>query len=90
MMQTLEGKPKIIYPTPWEYRVIGRDRGRLKERIMEVMKQVIREDFSIQEGKSSSGGKFVSVVVRLIVSSQDERDRIFGFLQDSVEVDMVL
>lgn len=85
-MQILEGKAQIEYPTSWEYRIIGRDRAKLEARI----NQVIKKDFTLKEGKSSSGGKFISVVVNVNVTSQEERDCIFQALQESAEIDMVL
>lgn len=85
-MQTLEGKPTIQYPILWEYRVIGRNKAELKARIA----QVIQKDFTLKDGQSSSGGKFVSVVVSMQVQDQEERDSIFKALQESVEVMMVL
>lgn len=85
-MQTLEGKPIIEYPTLWEYRVIGRNKAELEARIA----QVIKQDFTFKEGQSSSGGKFVSVIVSVQVKDQKERDSIFRALQESNEVMMVL
>lgn len=85
-MQTLEGKPMIEYPTLWEYRVIGRDKVALKARIAEILKK----DFTLKDGQSSSGGKFISVVVSVNVKNQEERDGIFRALQESDEVMMVL
>lgn len=85
-MQTLEGRPMIEYPTFWEYRVIGKDKLKLKTRIQEV----IKKDFTLKDGQSSSGGKFVSVIVSVEVENQKERDDIFKTLQESVEVMMVL
>lgn len=85
-MQALEGRAIIEYPTLWEYRVIGRDKISLEARIS----QVIKKDFMLKDGQSSSGGKFVSMIVSVKVENQEERDSIFKALQESVEVMMVL
>lgn len=85
-MQTLEGKPKIDYPTMWEYRVIGRDEKKLNEVIAEIFGQ----NCELLEGKSSSGGKFVSLIVRAMVENQEQRDRFFALLKQNPEVNMVL
>lgn len=85
-MQTLSGRPIIEYPTLWEYRVIGRSKAELEARIVEVIKQ----DFVLKQGHSSSSGKFVSVILSVNVESEEQRDRIFRELQQSAEVMMVL
>lgn len=85
-MQTLEGKPKIDYPTMWEYRVIGRDR----EKIKEVIGENFVKNYELIEGQSSSGGKFISLIVRVLVESQEQRDHFFMLLKQSPEINMVL
>lgn len=85
-MQTLEGRPLIEYPTIWEYRVIGKDRDLLQARIA----QVLKKDFTLQEGRSSSKGKFVSLIAKVRVENQDQRDAIFQALKQSQEVIIVL
>lgn len=85
-MQTLEGRPLIEYPTIWEYRVIGKDRDSLQARIA----QVLKKDFTLQEGRSSSKGKFVSLIAKVRVENQDQRDAIFQALKQSQEVIIVL
>lgn len=85
-MQTIEGKPEIIYPTQWEYRIIGRN----KQKIKELIPQIVQQDYEITDGKTSSGGKFVSVVVRTQVQSEEQRDAIFVRFKQNPEVDMVL
>lgn len=85
-MQTLEGKPKIDYPTMWEYRVIGRDR----EKIKKVIGEIFVKNYELIEGQSSSGGKFISLIVRVLVESQEQRDHFFMLLKQSPEINMVL
>ncbi|WP_027327151.1 DUF493 family protein [Helicobacter pametensis] len=85
-MQVIEGKPKIDYPTKWEYRVIGENREVLKE----IIARMIQKDFEWRDGQSSSGGRFVCVVVSVEVENQEERDQIFVALKDQDEVRMVL
>lgn len=85
-MQTIEGKPKIDYPIMWEYRVIGTD----KEKLKAIIHQIIKQDYQLQDGQSSSGGKFISVVVQTQVQDEAQRDQIFRELKENAEVKMVL
>lgn len=85
-MQNIEGKPEINYPTEWEYRVIGMD----KQKIKEVIAEVILQDYALKEGQQSSGGKFVSVIVSTIVQSEEQRDSFFAKLKQNPNVNMVL
>lgn len=85
-MQILEGKPKIDYPTTWEYRVIGEDRKKMTKAIAGV----IKKDFDLKNGNSSKGGRFTSVVVSVEVSSEQERDQIFVSLREHNAIKMVL
>lgn len=85
-MQVLEGKPQIMYPTQWEYRVIGKN----KEAIEDVIAKVIKKEYELKEGHHSSHGKFVSVVVSVEVESEQERDHIFVTLRNDEAVNMVL
>lgn len=85
-MQVLEGKPQIIYPTQWEYRVIGRD----KEAIKAVIAKIIKKEYELKDGHHSSHGKFISVVVSVEVESEQERDSVFVALRNDEAVNMVL
>lgn len=85
-MQEINGKPQIDYPTMWEYRIIGKDRQELEE----IVKKTFAQDYSLKEGQTSSGGKFVSVVVSTQVASEQERNELFAKLKNHPQVSMVL
>ena len=80
-------KPKITYPTRWGYKIIGRDKEKLKACIEEVMGD--KEHLSAP-GNTSKKGNFHSYNASCMVQSQEERDRIFKAFQDHDDVDMVI
>lgn len=79
-------KPHIIYPCVWEYRLIGESEEQLRALIFEVMPR----EYSLQLGKRSSKGHFVSIYVSVEVQSEAERNHIFALLQQSEATKMVL
>lgn len=85
-MQEINGKPQIDYPTIWEYRIIGKNRQELEE----IVKRTFTQDYNLKEGQTSSGGKFVSVVVSTQVASEQERNELFAKLKNHPQVSMVL
>ena len=80
-------KPKIEYPTQWGFKLIGRDKDKLKKVIKEIMGD---KEHLCSEGNSSKNGKFHSYNASCQVDSQEERDRIFKAFQDHNDVDMVI
>ena len=82
----LEQTPQIIYPTLWEYVVIGRDETQVQNAIFEA----INNPYEIIKNRFSNGGKFVSVHIKLEVDSQEERDAIFSTLSKHQHITMVI
>lgn len=82
----LEQSPQICYPTLWEYVVIGADEGAVQGAIFEVLEV----PYEISRIRQSSGGKFVSVHIRLEVDSKQQRDSIFSALSRHKSVRVVI
>ena len=80
-------KPKIDYPCNWGYKIIGRDKEKLKACIKEVMGDKAHLS---SPGNASRTGKFHSYNASCEVKDQAERDRIFKAFQDHKDVDMVI
>jgi len=80
-------KPKIEYPTNWGFKIIGRDKEKLKACIKEVMGD---KEHLCSVGNPSKNGKFHSYNASCIVESQEERDRLFKCFQDHADVNMVI
>jgi len=80
-------KPQIEYPTKWGYKIIGRDKEKLKACIKEVMGD---KEHLCSLGNTSRTGKFTTYNASCTVESEEERDRLFKCFQDHDDVEMVI
>jgi len=80
-------KPAIEYPTKWGFKIIGRDKEKLKACIREVMGE---KEHLCSSGNASRTGKFHSYNASCTVADEAERDRIFKCFQDHKDVEMVI
>ena len=80
-------KAEITYPTEWIYTIIGSDTALMKNAVSTVIQN---ETYSISESNKSSRGKYVSLNVKMIVFSEEERDKYFKSLAQLKEIKMVL
>jgi putative lipoic acid-binding regulatory protein len=80
-------KPEINYPCTWSYKVIGSDRELVTRAILTVLENL---EYQFSESNQSRTGKYISFNVSARVESEEERNRIFGLLQDIPTVKMVL
>jgi uncharacterized protein len=82
-----EQKPEITYPCSWGYRVIGTEAAPMKNAIESV---VASKKYKLKDSNKSSGGKYISMALSLIVDSEEERLSIYESLKASDEIKMVL
>ena len=80
-------RPNIKYPTKWTYSVIGMDRAQLEQAIKDVVED---RSHTVSLSNVSSKGRYVSLVLQLIVLNEGERLRLFKALRDHPAVTMVL
>jgi len=87
-METPEdNKPDIRYPTTWGYRIVGPSEEDIRALVGEVVGE---SEHELLMGNESSGGKYVSMNLRLLVESEAERLRVYEQLQASEAVRLVL
>ncbi|SFV75172.1 Proposed lipoate regulatory protein YbeD [hydrothermal vent metagenome] len=80
-------KLELTYPTSWTYKLIGAD----KENITSAVKDVILEkEHTLKHSNKSKSGKYVSMNLEIIVSSDDERNFIYESLKAHSNIKMVL
>jgi hypothetical protein len=80
-------KPKIEYPCPWQYRLIGEDRAA----IMEAIEQAVDVSLCvISEGNTSSGGRYLSLNLEITVRSEAERLRLYQLFSDHPAIRVVI
>ncbi len=84
-IEGLEGA-QILYPTKWEYAVIGKSETLIKEAIFEVLDI----PYEITKKRLSGKGNFLSVHIALKVDSKEQRDSIFNTLKNHKDIAMVL
>ena len=82
-----ECKPQIIYPCPWIYKVIGRDRERLLAAVAEVL---AGRSHSAVPSRSSKGGAYHCLNVETTVESESDRLGLYERLRGHADVIMVL
>ena len=80
-------KPQIEYPTNWGFKIIGRDKDKLKACIKEVMGD---KEHLCSLGNTSRTGKFTTYNASCVVENEEERDRLFKCFQDHDDVEMVI
>lgn len=80
-------KPKIDYPCPWLFKVIGVDREAVAAAIAGVVGEA---EHLVVHANSSSGGKYHSFDLELVVESEAHRDRLYRELSACAVVKVVL
>ena len=80
-------KPKIDYPCPWLFKVIGFDRQDIEQAIFEVIGDI---PSTVTASKVSSSGKYHSVNLEIEVSSEKYRDHIYKSLSAHSSIKVVL
>ena len=89
-MESLNDKlkeAKLSYPREWGFKIIGRDKEKLKEAIKEIMGD--RKHLS-SSGNSSKNGKFHSYNASCEVKDAKERDELFKAFSEHKDIDMVI
>ena len=80
-------KPHIDYPCNWSYKIIGTD----EQSLIEATESIVRDKpFDIERSHTSSGGKYISMHVSVMVFSEAERLDIFSGFEKSEAVKVVI
>jgi putative lipoic acid-binding regulatory protein len=80
-------RPKIEYPTKWDYKVIGEN---IKSLIHAIEEIVDGYDYDLTPSNISKGGKYYSLNLQVLVDSEIIRDLIFQKLDENPSVKMVI
>lgn len=83
----IEQKLLLEYPCNWSYKVVGEERELMEKAIREV---VLEREHSIAHSNTSSGGKYISLNLELLVHNEDDRTFIYEALKAHQHVKMVL
>ena len=87
IINLLNKKVEIDYPCRWLYKVIGPDESELKHAIAEI---VAGFEHSISLSNRSKKGKYLCYNVKVLVTDEDSRNRLFHNLKAHRAITMVL
>lgn len=80
-------KLEVTYPCEWQYTVFGRDDAMLRAAVAEVFQG---RAYSVEFSKVSKEGTYISLKVRAVTTSDDDRHGRFNTLGRHPAVKMVL
>ncbi len=80
-------KVEIQYPSAWTYKLIGYEKETIKKAIHEV---ILERAHSLEHSNKSKTGKYVSMNLELVITSDDERNFIYEALKAHQHIKMVL
>jgi len=78
---------ELNYPCKWIYKVVIKDEQNIKQIIKEVLD---KREHNIQPSKKSSGGKFKSFTLDMLVHNEDDRQALYKLLTDHEHIKMVV
>ncbi|GAA8882784.1 DUF493 family protein [Helicobacter pylori] len=73
-MPSDSGKPTIIYPCLWDYRVIMTTKD---ESVLKELLETYKRPFKLELKNTSKNAKFYSFNISMEVSNEEERNEIF-------------
>ncbi len=77
----------IEYPSTWTYKLIGNEKKAIKKAIHDV---IIEREHTLNHSNKSKTGKYVSMNLELVITSDDERNFIFEAFKAHQNIKMVL
>lgn len=80
-------KPSIKYPCSWVYKVIGTDEDALRRAITTVIEN---KDRLITKSNISSGGKYTSLNLEVVVNDDETRLKYYQLLKNHAAVKVVM
>ena len=86
-MNPEDKKPEIIYPTKWDYKIIGSD----VDEMIKVVENIVADfEFDITPSNISLKAKYFSLNVTVVVPSEEVRDNIFKSLTEHPAIKFVI
>lgn len=80
-------KPEISYPCLWQYKIIGTDR----ESIIDIVSDLLQNtDHLLANSHTSSGGRYVSMNLEVVVQSEEQRLSLYNQLVKNSAIKIVL
>lgn len=88
-------KPRIEYPCPWDFKIVGTCEESLRGAVRVCLARTLSQEsgareFELGMSRTSSGGKYVSLNLNLMVINEAERNEIFASLAAHPEIRIVI
>lgn len=80
-------RPEIDYPGPWDYQIIGEDEQRVRIAVAGIVGNV---EYMLSRANISKKGRYVSLLLTVVVKDEAERLSIFHALRQHADVRYVL
>ncbi len=84
----MPNKPKIIYPSPWTFRIIGDNETVIKKTVESLLPD--KDSYDLQPGNVSKKGNYVSWHLNVVVLSAKQKDACQEFLLKQSGIHMIL
>jgi putative lipoic acid-binding regulatory protein len=78
---------KIEYPCEWEYRIIGTSEELMRKAVIEIIGS---KEYELLFSNKSKAGKYVSLILKTVVVSEEERKNIYLSLRKSAAIRSVI
>ncbi len=80
-------EPEVHYPIAWTYRLIGEDEQAMRQAVVDVVGEL---DHELRPANQSSGGRYLSLSLELVVTSHEQRRAIFSGLAEHHAIRVVI
>ena len=81
------GKPDIVYPCDWNYKIIGDDVSKIVEAVKYAVDNL---SYELSPSNVSKKGNYFSMNLRVSVPSEDKRNEIYSTLENDKSVKYIL
>lgn len=86
-MKQLEGRPEIEYPSPWTFKLIGREEDDMREAVATIVGD---HAYSLTFSNQSAKGKYCSLNLDMVVLNEPHRLNTFEALMQHQSIQIVL
>ena len=88
-------KLHIEYPCPWDFKIVGTSEDAMRGAVSVCLARTLNQasgarEFELGMSRTSSGGKYVSLNLNLMVIDEVERNQIFASLAGHPEIRIVI
>jgi uncharacterized protein len=87
MFTNLKGKPEIVYPCRWIYKLFGTDQDKMRDAVAETLGKT---EYTLVLSRSSRHRKYHCMNLSVLVKSEDNRTQIYEALMTHKDFVLIL